>query len=157
MGSVLDTAIRLGYRVVYLGLRVWWFVRRPATHGACVALWHGGKILLLRTSYRSCYALPGGFVKRGEPSERAARRELGEEVGIDLSGRPLRLAWSGTLPFESRRDTVDIWEATLDSVPILHVRGHEVVWADWVESAEALGRPLLPHVATYLAGKGQKS
>jgi len=145
--------IRLGYRLAYLGLRAWWLVRRPATHGAGVALWHRGKILLIRTSYRDCYSLPGGFARRGEPSEQAARRELREEVGLDLSGRDLRLAWSGTLPFESRQDSVDIWETSMESAPPLHIAGREIVWAGWVHPADALGQRLLPHVAIYLAGR----
>ncbi len=156
MRGLLDKAIRRGYRLAYLGLRAWWFVRRPATHGVGVGLWHNGKVLLIRTSYRNCYSLPGGFVRQGEPSEQAARRELREEVGVDLSGRELRLAWSRTLPFESRQDTVDIWEIMLEDVPGVHITGRELVWAGWVHPTDALGRHLLPHVAIYLAQKGEK-
>jgi 8-oxo-dGTP pyrophosphatase MutT (NUDIX family) len=151
MRGVLNKAIRLGYRTAYLGLRAWWFVRRPATHGTGVAFWHGEKVLLIRTSYRRCYSLPGGFVRRGEPSEQAARREVREEIGIDLSGRELRLAWSGTLPFESRQDTTDIWETFVERPPVLRITGREIVWAGWVHPSQAQGRRLLPHVATYLA------
>jgi 8-oxo-dGTP pyrophosphatase MutT (NUDIX family) len=115
-----------------------------------VALWHEGKILLVRTSYRGCYSLPGGFARRGEPSERAARRELGEELGIELPPQTLRHAWHGTIAFESRRDTIDIWEATPAPVPEPHVKGREIVWAGWVAPAEAMKNPLLPHVALYL-------
>jgi 8-oxo-dGTP pyrophosphatase MutT (NUDIX family) len=157
MRGLWNKAIRRGYRLAYLGLRAWWFVRRPATHGVCVALWHGGKVLLIHTSYRNCYSLPGGFVHRGEPSEQAAGREVQEEVGIDLSGYGLRLAWSGTLRFESRRDTVDIWETTLESLPAVRMASHELIWADWVYPADALGRHLLPHIAIYLAQKGEKT
>jgi len=156
MRGLLDKAIRRGYRLAYLGLRAWWFVRRPATHGAGVALWHGGKVLLIRTSYRNSYSLPGGFIHPGEPSEQAARRELREELGVDLSGCELRLAWSGMLPFESRQDTVDIWEILLENVPAVRIASHELVWADWVHPSDALGRHLLPHVAIYLAQKGEK-
>ncbi|MCL5280293.1 MAG: NUDIX hydrolase [Planctomycetes bacterium] len=153
MRGLWDKTIRRGYRLAYLGLRAWWFVRRPATHGTCVALWHDGKVLLIHTSYRNCYSLPGGFVHRGEPSEQAARREVQEEVGIDLAGCKLRLAWSGTLLFESRPDTVDIWETVLEKAPAVRIASHELVWADWVYPADASGRRLLPHVAIYLAQK----
>ena len=156
MRGLWDKAIGRGYRLAYLVLRAWWLVYRPATHGVCVALWHGGKVLLIRTIYRNCYSLPGGFVKRGEPSEQAARRELQEEVGVDLSGCELRLVWSGTLLFESRQDTVDIWETALEDVPALRIASHELAWADWVYPADALGRHLLPHVAIYLAQRGGK-
>lgn len=156
MPEILHKAIRLGYRLAYLGLRAWWLVRRPATHGAGVALWHEGKILLIRTSYRPCYSLPGGFVRRGEPSEDAARREMREEVGVDLPNHTLRLAWSGTLPFESRQDAVDIWEAAVATRPAVRITSHELIWAGWVDPEEALQHPLLPHVATYLAQRSEK-
>lgn len=156
MRGLLDTTIRLGYRLAYLGLRAWWSVRRPATHGVGVALWHEGKVLLVRTSYRPCYSLPGGFVRRGEPSEQAARRELREEVGIHLPDGTLRLAWRGALPFESRRDTVDIWETSVQTPPALHIAGREIIWAGWTGPSEALGRRLLPHVAIYLAAREEE-
>ncbi len=142
--------IRAAYRFGYLLLRAWWFVRRPQTRGAAVALWHEGRVLLVRTSYRNCYSLPGGFARRGEPGEQAARRELWEEVGIELPAQTLRHAWHGTVRFESRQDTVDIWEAPLEVVPPLHLSGREIVWAGWMTSSEALAQRLLPHLRSYL-------
>jgi len=150
MKSIINAFIRKAYRFAYLGLRGWWFVRRPQTHGAAVALWHDGRILLVRTSYRLRYSLPGGFVRRDEPSEQAARRELREELGIDLHAHALRLAWHGTVPFESRQDTIDIWETTTAAAPTVCVSGREIIWAGWATPAEALSYRLLPHVATYL-------
>ncbi len=150
MRGLLLSVVRAGYRLGYLMLRVWWFVRRPQTRGAAVALWHNGQVLLVRTSYRNCYSLPGGFAQRGEPSEQAARRELQEEVGIELPVQVLKHAWHGTVHFESRRDTVDIWEAPLDAIPPLHLSGPEIVWAGWMTSSEALAQQLLPHLRSYL-------
>jgi 8-oxo-dGTP pyrophosphatase MutT (NUDIX family) len=146
----INACIRVGYRLAYLSLRAWWFVRRPRTNGAAVALWHEGKVLLIRTSYRSCLSLPGGFVHPGEPSELAARRELKEEIGISVRPQALRHAWHGMIPFESRQDAIDIWETSVDSAPAPHVTGREIVWAGWIAPAEALKSPLLPHVAVYL-------
>ncbi len=151
MRDILNGVVRLGYRLAYLALRAWWAVRRPHTRGSCVALWHRGKVLLVHTSYRDCYSLPGGFVRKGESAEQAARRELAEELGIDLEGRPLSLAWSGTLPFESRRDSVEIWEISVEFVPDPRVSGREIVWAGWASPSEALRLRLLPHVAAYLS------
>jgi 8-oxo-dGTP diphosphatase len=148
--ALLGAAIRLGYRGAYLLLRAWWYVRRPQTQGAAVALWHEDKVLLVRTSYRDCYTLPGGFVRRGEPPEQAARREMREETGIDLPSEALRHAWHGTLQFESRRDTIDIWEVSLGFAPTVCIRDREIVWVGWMEPSAALGRRLLPHVAEYL-------
>ena len=151
MRAGLDAAIRLGYRWAYLLLRLWWFVRKPHTHGTGVALWHEGKVLLVRTSYRPCYSLPGGFVRRGEPPEQAARREVCEEIGLDLSAETLHHAWQGSVQYESRLDTIDIWEVSLDERPALHVDGREITWAGWMDPSAAQGRRLLPHIAAYLA------
>jgi 8-oxo-dGTP diphosphatase len=149
--DTFNRGIRVGYRMAYLMLRAWWFVVRPHTHGAGIALWHEGKVLLIQTSYRKCYSLPGGFVRRGEPSEQAALRELREELGIDLPALPTRHAWHGTLRFESRDDTMDIWETAMACPPAVQVAGREIVWAGWMTPSAALGRRLLPHVAEYLA------
>jgi len=132
-------------------LRLWWHLRRPHTHGVGVALWHEGRILMVRTSYRPCYSLPGGFIRRGERPESAARREVLEEIDLDLPARALHHAWHGTVYFESRLDTIDIWEVLLDQPPALHITGREIVWAGWMDPSAAQGRRLLPHIAAYLA------
>jgi len=153
----IDVFIRTGYRFAYVGQRAWWFVRRPKTNGAAVALWHEGKVLLIRTSYRNCLSLPGGFVRSGETSEQAARREFQEELGLSLPPQSLRLAWHGMIPFESRQDTVDIWETRVNIAPALRVGGREIVWAGWLAPSEAMDRLLLPHVAVYLAQAGRRT
>lgn len=61
------------------------------TMGAlCLIERDDGCLLMLRHSYRPGWGLPGGIVKRGEPIEQAAHREVLEEVDlrIDLLGRP---------------------------------------------------------------------
>ena len=49
-----------------------------------------GALLLVRQSYRQRWGVPGGLVKRGERPADAAKREVLEEVGleIDLLGEP---------------------------------------------------------------------
>lgn len=49
-----------------------------------------GAILLVRLSYRDRWGVPGGLLKRGEAPEDAARREVREEVGleVELVGEP---------------------------------------------------------------------
>ena len=71
------------------------FVIRRATPsysvGAmCVVEREDGALLLLRNSYRDGWGLPGGLLRRGEAAHDAARREVVEEVGIDIEllGRP---------------------------------------------------------------------
>ena len=50
-----------------------------------VAVYVGPALLLVRSSYRTGWHLPGGGVRRGEMPEAAARRELAEEIGLAAS------------------------------------------------------------------------
>ena len=49
-----------------------------------------GQLLLVQLSYRRRWGVPGGLLKRGEEPAAAARREVREEVGVEivLTGEP---------------------------------------------------------------------
>src|SRR3977135_4337816 len=57
-----------------------------------------GQILLLEHVFRSDqgWGIPGGFVSKGEQPEAALRRELREEIGIEV--RDVELLFARTLP-----------------------------------------------------------
>jgi ADP-ribose pyrophosphatase YjhB (NUDIX family) len=61
-----------------------------------------GRILLVRHPYRDGWGMPGGFLKRGETPEACARREVMEEVGleVELLGPP-------QVVFDERTRTVE--------------------------------------------------
>ena len=145
--------VRFAYRCAYWAARVWWSIRRPRTFGAVVALWNDGRILLVQASYRRCYTLPGGFVKPGETAREAASRELAEELQLFIPPATLKLGWTGSRRFESREDTVTVWEVLLDAPPPIHVDGRELIWAGWKTPVEARSLTLLPHVREYLASR----
>jgi 8-oxo-dGTP diphosphatase len=78
-------------------LRVWGHVPRAVrrrivrvaapsfTVGAMCVIDRGdGSILLVRLSYRRGWGLPGGLIQRREDVAVCARREVGEEVGLDI-------------------------------------------------------------------------
>ncbi|MBL8778469.1 MAG: NUDIX domain-containing protein [Acidimicrobiales bacterium] len=85
-------ALRCYQRLPVLGRR--WVVRTIApsyTVGAmCIIERHDGALLLIRHSYRSRWGVPGGLLNRREDPAVAARREVREEVGleVDLWGEP---------------------------------------------------------------------
>jgi 8-oxo-dGTP diphosphatase len=147
---IVDWIARLAYRAAYLLARAWWFLRRPETRGSVVALWHDGRVLLVRTSYRRQYTLPGGFMKRGEDARDAAARELAEELQLSIPADRLSIAWRGSRIFEHRHDTLTICELEMAGPPAFRVDGREVVWAGWIRRADAVALPLLPHVREYL-------
>jgi ADP-ribose pyrophosphatase YjhB (NUDIX family) len=71
-----------------------WVARRVApsfTVGClCVVERADGRVLLVRHAYAPRWGLPGGFLKRNESPAPGARREVREEVGLDveLLGEP---------------------------------------------------------------------
>ena len=77
---------RLGYRVAYRVAQVLWFVLRPDVHGVKGILRDGDRVLLVRHTYgdRRRWDVPGGHAHRGEPPAEAVRREMREELGVDV-------------------------------------------------------------------------
>lgn len=79
------TLKRLFYKIANPILRIYRFIFRPKTYGVKVILRCGGKFLLIRNSYgKKHWTFPGGGIKSGEAPEAAARRELFEEVGVQV-------------------------------------------------------------------------
>lgn len=147
---ILDLPIRTAFRAAHLMLRSYWFVRRPYTSGALAAVWYEGKILMVKNSYRKQYTLPGGYVRPGEDPRAAASRELREEVGMRVPFERFVHAWHGTKSFEFRRDTLDIYETTLDEMPAIEIDRREIVWAGFKSIDEARSMRIVPHLAEYL-------
>lgn len=150
---MFDASIRVAYRVAHRLLRAYWYVRRPTTSGALAAVWHDGRVLLVKNSYRKQYTLPGGYVRPREDPRDAAARELFEETRVRLEGATFTHAYHGAHPFENRDDTLDIYEATLDTEPMTEVDQREVVWAGFKTPDEVRALDLVPHLREYLEGK----
>lgn len=69
----------------------------------CVIERADGRMLLVRQTYRSNWGLPGGLLKRHEAPAEAVRREVAEEVGLDIE-----LLGEPAVVVESRLHRVDI-------------------------------------------------
>lgn len=114
---------------------------RGLTLGVRVAVFdRDGRILLIEHSYTPGWHFPGGGVEKGETVEEAVARELVEEAGVILAGRP-RLISMHSNGGNFRGDhvllyRVDDWEmATATS------RG-EILRVDWFHTHD------LPQAAT---------
>jgi 8-oxo-dGTP pyrophosphatase MutT (NUDIX family) len=141
--SVPLTLRRLGYRLAYRALQVFWFLARPAKQGVKCMVTDGDRVLLVRHTYgRRSWDFPGGSMKRNELPLSAARREMGEELGLDgaewtdigqLRGR-----------VDHRRDTIHCFRAEL-SEPTLTIDRGELAAAGWFTRDE-LPQDLGPYV-----------
>lgn len=150
--TLSDRLIQGLLRVAYLGMRCWWALRRPIHQGTFVMAWHDGRVLLIRNSYQPLWSAPGGSVDRGERAAAAASRELAEEVGLQVVASDLRQVAVVTHRFNSKLDTVTVFELHSDSELRPAINNREVVEARWFAPGEALRLPLVPHVRTYLSG-----
>ncbi len=142
--TLVDRAFQLAYVCAYQLMRVYWTVRKPTTNGALVAIWNRGEVLLVRNSYVKYYALPGGYLRRGETSREAALRELREEVGVSANSDDLKLLVDETHGWEGKQDHVSIFELDVEQRPEIRVDHREVVEAGWYTPERALKLNLFP-------------
>lgn len=108
---------------------VYWFLFRPKTRGAKVVLVNGGEILLLRHTYeRGIYGLPGGGLNSGEDPLAGLKREVSEELGIEIDP-----AYVGTVESDAeyKRDTVHVFTAALIDRSSLRPDAIEIAELRW--------------------------
>jgi ADP-ribose pyrophosphatase YjhB (NUDIX family) len=149
-----DAVYRLGLRVAWRALRVYWRVFQPVTRGVFVAVWVDGRVLVIRNSYKPYDSLPAGYLRRNEALAVAARRELGEEVGIDAPVEALRFVRTLVDRSEGKVDEVHFFELELRVEPEVRVDRREVIWGGFETPEQALARRLSPPVRLYLSERG---
>jgi 8-oxo-dGTP pyrophosphatase MutT (NUDIX family) len=139
---------RLGYRLAFRVLQVFWFIARPQKHGVKCLVTDRDRVLLVRHTYgRRSWDVPGGSIKRRESPLSAAHREMTEELGLD------RAQWAeigqmrGRLDY--RRDTIHCFRAEL-SAPALALDRGELETAQWFSRAD-LPDDIAPYVGAIVA------
>ena len=81
----------------WLAAEAAWYARLPTMFGSAAALFTdpAGRVLLVKPNYREHWSLPGGILEHGEPPHVGCRREVAEEVGLDIApGRLLAIDWA---------------------------------------------------------------
>jgi ADP-ribose pyrophosphatase YjhB (NUDIX family) len=125
------------YRVAHVLLRVWWRVARPRVRGVRCVLRRDDHVLLVRHTYGDRdWSLPGGRMRPWEEPEATARREMSEELGLELDGwLDLGSCQSGR---HGKRETVFFLGADVGERELTVDQGEidEVRWAPVAEAAD---------------------
>ncbi len=114
-----------------------------ATVGALVTGPSNNVLIVKTTKWRGSWGVPGGKIDWGETLETAVKRELKEEVGLDLSEIRFAVAQEAVLSDEFHKD------AHFILLNYYAVSDHEIItpneeieeWA-WVSPQEALEHPI---------------
>ncbi|MGZ4172494.1 MAG: NUDIX hydrolase [Solirubrobacteraceae bacterium] len=142
------TLRRLGYRLAYRLLQVFWFVARPHKRGVKCLLTCRDRVLLVRHTYGNpAWDVPGGAIKRGEAPLSAASREMEEELGLD------GVDWAEIGQVQGnvnhRSDTIHCFRAEICE-PALTIDRGELAAVDWFARSE-LPADLGPYVGSVIA------
>jgi 8-oxo-dGTP pyrophosphatase MutT (NUDIX family) len=145
-----DALWRFVYRRGFRARLLYWRLVRPRLEGSYVAVWHAGRVLVIRNSYRERLSLPAGGLARGETPAEAALRELHEEVGIAGDAASLRYVGEIVDRQTGAEDHAHFFELHCADEPRPVVDAREVVWAGFLSPDEALTRGVVRVVRMYL-------
>ncbi|CAD6537095.1 NUDIX domain-containing protein [Paraburkholderia sabiae] len=146
--GLVDALWRVALRLGFPLARAWWHLRRPSHEGALVAIYVGQALLLVKTSYRAGWGLPGGSMHAGETPDVAAQREMEEEIGF--SSHALRAVGEVCGVWDGRTDRVHFFELHLDRMPELRLDNREIVATHLASPEELRSMPVTAAVAAYL-------
>jgi 8-oxo-dGTP diphosphatase len=103
-----------------------------------------GRLLLVRKAGTTAFMQAGGKIEDGESPLSALRRELREEIDLDLAdgdARPLGRFWAPAANEPGHVVDADVFHIRARHIPDIR---SEIEEAIWVDAAEAMALPLAP-------------
>ncbi len=121
--------LRYIYKALYPLALFYWFIFSPKTTGVKCIVCSEDEVLLIKNTYGPTkWTLPGGGVHKGESPESTAKREVLEEVGIEV--KDIRYLGNFLYTREYKKDTVHCFVARVDSRDTT-IQESEVAEAKW--------------------------
>lgn len=120
------------FKIAYPLVSVFWRLFKPNTVGVRVAVLNNkNEVLLVKHSYRKNYFFPGGGVLKKEKFNKAAKRELFEEIGLTLNEKDF--VFRGIYQYfeEGKNDVIAFYTVKLLSDVKINVDNIEIVEATW--------------------------
>lgn len=156
MNYLIDSLIQIFYKLLYKVVLCLWFFTRPTINGVFIGVWHKGKVLVIKNSYRKWYIVPCGGIRRKETLEIAAVRELFEEVGIKVEIGQIRFVGTYADRYKYALDTGHFYEFESSTMPEIRIDNREVVWAGFMRPEDAEALELNPLVRMYLQSRSSE-
>jgi len=117
------------YKFAIYPIKFYWFIFRPSGFGVKCVIYKGSEVLMIKNTYgRGWWTFPGGGIKKGESEENAARREVSEEVGLELKNLKLVGKFLSTL--EYKKDNITVFSAEPETLTI-NLQEAEIQEAKW--------------------------
>lgn len=143
MKNILKRIIRYCRPLYWPFVKAYFLYISPETWGVRIILTHKGQILFIKNSYGLKYNFPGGGIGKNEDPEVGIRREVKEELGIDLGEVVYLDSIVPDIKYEYRKNTISIFTSELNNKDIT-INNLEVESAQWLDPS---GRIPLGHVA----------
>lgn len=142
--------------MIVKAIQSYWRLSRGLTLGAqgCV-IDAGGRVLLIRHTYRPGWHFPGGGVERGETVMTALQRELQEEAGVLIDGAPvLHGLYSNGKAFYG--DHIALYVVRAWRQPIVPAPNREIAAQAWFGPKDLpsdINPPTATRIAEIVAGR----
>lgn len=117
------------YKIANPIRKLYWRIFRPRTFGVKCLVENNGRYLLVKNSYgKKFWTVPGGGLNKKESPEEAVRREVREELGIEV--QEIKKIGEYESALEYKRDTIFCFRAQSPSEKF-SINHNEISEAQW--------------------------